>query len=485
MLNRMVKKLLIFLLCFACSAPFLGTSIRVANANSNYDEGVGLEKTVFVGTEYKFEVKGNKEVVIYGKKSTEDGYSEKPIFENNIDTNKDDNYIVSFASTGSVLSITFTKTGKYSIKFHAKKSDTGAYNEEYIFNVTDKIESIKLNYIANDDVKGDSAYKKYKDEIQKVVEGTEEANALKLGKNFEVPNLDSLIYTQIPYNSLNKQVYYCTPGSSSYSSASALSGTPKFKVSAYGTYVYYVLFSTDNLTDNKKDAVKMTVDYLKEDLDGFYQYVIENTATEVYYSTLSQKFYASKEEADEGEGEAIENAVKGSLVIPKFTFTLENKGPVIDITSSYQEKGYIGSSYSITSITVNGSENTTYKLFYKENLDSAEEDVTDREEEGFDASALTFTPAKEGYYFVKVFAVDSVGKTDNNKTAYIEVSSEFVNVSYKVGFADWLEKNTLPFILLCISGACLIAIICLLFIKPKDASSKKVVKKVDDKNADR
>ncbi|MBR5439834.1 MAG: hypothetical protein IKV61_06445 [Clostridia bacterium] len=484
MLNRMVKKLLIFLLCFACSAPFLGTSIRVAQANSNYDQAV-KEKTVFVGTEYKFEVEGNKEVVIYGKKSTEKDYSEKPIFEKNNDTNKEDNYIVSFASTGSVLSITFTKTGTYNIKFHSK-SDTAEINKEYTFNVTDKIENIKLNYIANDEDKGDdSVYKKYKDEIQKVVVGTEEANALKLGKNFEIPNLDSLIYTQIPYNSLNKQVYYSAPGSSSYSTASALSGTPKFKVSAYGTYVYYVLFSTDNLTDNNKDSVKMTVDYLREELDGFYQYVIENTATEVYYSKVSEKFYASKEEADEGEGAAIENAVKGSLVIPKFTFTLENKGPVIEITSSYQEKGYIGSSYSITSITVNGSENTTYKLFYKEKLDSAEEDVTDREEEGFDASALTFTPAKEGFYYVKVFAVDSVGNRDEDKTAYIEVASEFVHVSYKVGFADWLEKNTLPFILLCISGACLIAIVCLIFIKPKDATSKKAIKKVDDKNADR
>ena len=316
-----------------------------------------------------------------------------------------------------------------------------------------------------------------------VVNGVEGADKLKLGKNFEVPSVDDLISTQLPYNALNKQVYYLVPGSATYSSTSALSGTPKFKVSAYGKYVYYVLLSSDNLTDNKKDAVKMTVDYLKEELDGFYQYVEEGTNKNVFYNGETKKFYASKDEAKEGEGTEIANAVKGKLIVPKFTFELENEGPVIDITSAYQENGYIGASYRVSSITVNGSESTTYTLYYKESLNATAIDVT--EEENFDTTNLTFTPSKAGIYYVEVTAVDSVGTPAHGKTANIKVSSKYSTVTYKVGFADWLEKNTLPFVLLCVSGACLIAIICLLFIKPKDATAQKVLKKVDEKDADR
>ncbi len=490
MLNRIVKKLLVFLLCFACAMPFLGAPISNAYANSNYDDEHKVEKTVFVGVEFKYELRNlveNGSIVVYGKKVTESSYdTENPIFKNGVDANKDDDFIVSFSTAGNVLSITFKKEGGYDVKVN-EKVESPAYNDIVTFTVVKDINQIKLNYIANDETKDESKYKAYKENIALAVNGTEDGNKLKLGKNFEVPSVDSLIVTQIPYNSLNKQVYYCVPGNTTYSSSSALSGTPKFKVSAYGTYVYYVLLSTDNLTDNNENSVKMTVDYLKEELDGFYEYVIENTKTKVYYSTTTQKFYASEDEAKDGEGTVVENVEKGDLIVPKFTFTLENEGPVIDITSSYQEKGYIGATYRVSSITVNGSESTTYTLYYKENKDATAVDVTD--EEKFDTTNLTFIPTKTGIYYVYVSAVDSVGKTAEATTAEIEVASKYVNVTYKVGFADWLEKNTLPFVLLCISGACLIAIICLLFIKPKDLAtsktSKKGAKKVDETDVDR
>ena len=37
MLNKIVKKLLVFLLCFACAMPFIGAPISNVYANSNYD----------------------------------------------------------------------------------------------------------------------------------------------------------------------------------------------------------------------------------------------------------------------------------------------------------------------------------------------------------------------------------------------------------------------------------------------------------------
>ena len=485
MLNKIVKKLLVFLLCFACAMPFLSAPVSLAYANKNYDASNPSDKIAFVGTEYKLEITGfqNKivslnDVVVYAKTSiTEYG---NPVFKDGKDVMSSDDYYLSFTTSGNVLSVTFTKTGVYNLKVQ-EKLESPEVVEEYNFKVENTVNNIELKYV--DKTAYDTAYAKYLENINTEVNGVEGADKLKLGKSFEVPSVDDLIYTQLPYNALNKQVYYLVPGSATYSSTSALSGTPKFKVSAYGKYVYYVLLSSDNLTDNKKDAVKMTVDYLKEELDGFYQYVEEGTNKNVFYNGETKKFYASKDEAKEGEGTEIANAVKGKLIVPKFTFELENEGPVIDITSAYQENGYIGASYRVSSITVNGSESTTYTLYYKESLNATAIDVT--EEENFDTTNLTFTPSKAGIYYVEVTAVDSVGTPAHGKTANIKVSSKYSTVTYKVGFADWLEKNTLPFVLLCVSGACLIAIICLLFIKPKDATAQKVLKKVDEKDADR
>lgn len=486
MLKKLVKKLFLFILCFAFATPFLGASISVAYANENYDE-VNAKKTVFVGVEYKFSVLKNvdsvslSDVIVYGDEGASANYDDTKIaFKEGKDCNDNDCYVVSFSSAGNVLGVTFTKTGTFHLKVQEKK-DNPISSTSYEFTVVEDVSKIELNYV--DKASNASKYEKYLESVNTAVNGTDGENKLKLGKNFEVPSVDGIISTQIPYNSINKQVYYCVPGNENYSSTSALSGTPKFKVSAYGKYVYYVLLSVDSLTNNDSNSIKMTVDYLKEEVDGFYEYVIENTTTKVYYSTETKKFYATEDEAKEGEGTEITNAVKGKLVVPKFTFELENEGPVIDITSTYQENGHIGAVYKLTSITVNGSESTTYTLYYKENANATAVDVT--KEENFDASVLSFTPTKKGIYYVHVSAVDSVGKTAEATTAEITVVNRYQTVKYKASFGDWLEKNTLPFVLLCVSGACLIAIICLLFIKPKDATAKKPLKKVDENEVDR
>ena len=479
MLNKIVKKLLLFILCFACAMPFLGTPISFAYANANYDAANKVEKTVFVATEYKFEVEGFadknivfNEVVVYAKEGNSSSYDKtKPIFKDGKDAISDDSYIVSFTTTGNMLTITFANLGNYYLTVQ-DKAESPTSTTEYIFRVVNDANKLELKYV--DKTANAAKYATYEENILTAL-GTEEANELKLGKNFEVPSVEGIISTQIPYASLNKQIYYCVPGNTTYSSTSALSGTPKFKVSAYGTYVYYVLLSTDNLTDNKQEALKMTVDYLKEELDGFYEY--KSQGNKVYYNKDNKTFYATEKEAKEGEGTPVVDAVKGNLIVPKFTFTLENKGPVIEITSTYQEKGYVGASYKISSITVNGSESTTYKLLFKAEGSETFIDVTDREAEKFDASTLTFTPSAYGTYYVEITAVDSIGTPAVNRTADIEVKNKYTPVSYKVGFADWLEKNTLPFVLLCVSGACLIAIICLLLIKPKDATQKTNTKK--------
>ena len=64
--------------------------------------------------------------------------------------------------------------------------------------------------------------------------------------------------------------------------------------------------------------------------------------------------------------------------------------------------------------------------------------------------------------------LDCEGKSDEAETAIIKVADKYVTVEFETSFSDWLSVNTVPFIFLCISALCLIGIILILFIKPKE-----------------
>ena len=153
------------------------------------------------------------------------------------------------------------------------------------------------------------------------------------------------------------------------------------------------------------------------------------------------------------------------MIIPIFSFTLDNVGPSIKITTTYQENGYVDLEYNLANVTVNGTDvQTEYKLQYK--AKSATEWV-DAEEE-FDNDSLSFTPTKIGSYRVIITATDATNITATKESLEIVVEEKYRPVTYTVSFADWISVNLVPFIFLCISGACLIAIILLLVIKPKE-----------------
>ena len=107
--------------------------------------------------------------------------------------------------------------------------------------------------------------------------------------------------------------------------------------------------------------------------------------------------------------------------------------------------------------------NEKYELEYREN-DTKDWEVIDELSSG----SLKFTPEKTGEYRVKI----TVWGVDHVKEAYTEivkVSNTVKSSPYKASFNDWISVNLLPFILLCVSFVCLVAIILLLVIKPKDA----------------
>ncbi len=482
MLKKFVKKLALIALCFAVALPIFNLNLGVAKADSAY----ALEEYVYVGVGYGYDIEKpgydaelNK-IKISAKSNFDSDFV--AIYENGNDCNSADNYEITFTRATvdeyARVSITVRKVGNVEIKAVAD----GANEHLVKLTVVDSIDKIRLSYIDRGLSANNSAFELYESKIDETL--NKEGSELKIGDNFVVPSLVdisdkndtkikySLIDTQIAYSQLNKYVYYSAPGSANYAKQSSLNSSLKFNMEKYGKYRFYVEFTTDSLSNNKTDSLELKADYLYEEMDGFYAYYYKENdldeGTRLYYVKDEGLFYTSEENAKNKTGDTYEidnEKVKRNktCVIPIFTFELKNSGPIVKITSSYQENGYIGLTYKVSSITVSGSDTTTYTLLYKENADDDFETAT----ETFDSSNMSFTPTKKGFYAVKVYAQDSIGANDTDTTADIEVTSKYVSVKYKTGFSEWLEMNTLPFVLLCVSAVCLIAILCLLFIPTK------------------
>ena len=177
------------------------------------------------------------------------------------------------------------------------------------------------------------------------------------------------------------------------------------------------------------------------------------------------KYYPNDEIKDDEVIDTTANPITSNeLVIPIFSFEIESTEPSIKSNSTYQENGYVDYEYDDISFTAKGNDiTTTYVLKY-----SSDDGKTwvDAEEEL--SSSLSFTPKKLGLYKVVATVLDCEGKSDEAETAIIKVADKYVTVEFETSFSDWLSVNTVPFIFLCISALCLIGIILILFIKPKE-----------------
>ncbi|MGN0819714.1 MAG: hypothetical protein ACI4M6_04890 [Christensenellaceae bacterium] len=305
--------------------------------------------------------------------------------------------------------------------------------EEHIFtvNVVDKsvVKADSMKYST------DSALiEEYKAEIAKTV-APGEGEALDTNDSFTVPSLEKLLSSKyFKYSDLTKSIYYAGPQDTSYASTSS----SKFKLSGAGYYSYYVL-ATDPVNN------KMSTEDLTEKNDGWYN------------------------EANE-------------LVIPIFSFEIKNiAAPEISVLTS--EKGYIGLDYTIECFTINASNYTSkYTLYYSEEYFDKDDEsyatdadyikaVTEAEgtsditEEYLDVDALKFSPDKKGYYYVLLNVGDDNGLSDAAMSRAISVQSTYTKYSVE---SEWLKYNKTSVIFLSISVVCFIAIIVILFIKPKD-----------------
>ncbi len=477
MTKKFISKLVVFLLSAVLLLPAT-LSLPTVKA----DEVTTID--AFPGVEFSFKVtdedvtKANTEVII----TVNDGEKDVELFNKTIKKDTENTpikYVLSSYTAGKVTA-RITKAGSYTFKV---KTIPQADNDE-VKEFTQKVEvhsdveSLKgpsYKYLSGSasDVEKLDEYELRAQEVSYVGDG-ENKTSLYVDDTYTVPTIENLVNLgSFSYEQYRKTVNYAVPGSSSYSTSSA-SGTSNmtFTITKVGTYRFYVLLSLDEI-DGK--TFNISVNKLKEYHDGFYSMKKSSDGTPLYLS--GSKYYTDEDLENEyvPENEDLD-VVQDKLIVPIFEFTIENAGPNVKITSTYQENGYIGLNYEIKSVKVTGNEvSTSYALKYREGTTGDWIDAT----EEFDEESMTFVPEKQGYYKLVVTAIDSDGKTSNADTREIKVVQKYETVDYQTGFNDWISVNYVPFIFLCISGLCLIAIILLLVIKPKEKTEK--VKVEEDK----
>ncbi len=483
-LNR-IKKLIVITLCALFVLPLLNLSVNSVNA-AEYDH----TKSIYLGVNYvynisKDDIKNAKidDITIFAKNSNEADDKYVEIFKDKSDASDLDKFKVSYltghSSQDAKVTIMIRALGDFDVKVQAvkKEGDTEKkVTHVSKFTVTDNFSKEELTpkytnlYTFSNGEKAESdALTKYKDSVKSNIKKNN--NQILAGDDYTIPKLDTLISTLVPYENLKKTLYYASPNGTTYSTKTFTKADGTFTISSYGTYRFYVTLYVEKF-DKFEDGITVDTTGLEEKEDGFYR-IKDVNGNDLYAKKQSNAwvYYVDEEFETKYEGEVASTA-NDNPIIPIFSFTLENKGPNVKISSAYQENGYKDLEYTLSGITISGNDvETKYTLQYK--AKGAPETAWADAEEEFDSESLSFTPTKLGSYRVRIDAVDATGLSTPEPvyTKEIIVDEKYKTVDYKVSFGDWISVNAVPFIFLCISGACLIAIILLLVINPKEKVS--------------
>ena len=341
------------------------------------------------------------------------------------------------SADGEPKTFAFKQTGIYEIQL--AESDTKVYE------TITGIESINFDSFADTNepeyiTPEAGAIASYELALKKAYYDEEGKHHKPLGTSITLPSLKDYVFDDMTaYEDLEETVYYNTD-----TQDSATSSSLSLTLSEAGNYEYYVTFEdkAGNKTENN---------YFVPDKD-------DKTTDDGKYAAFIFKFH----------------------MVDDAPITIE--APV------KQGKGFKGISYTASKFDVDAAGcTTTYELYYNADEDAAVEDegwvaipkastVTSEEydENGFTyeqvqaiayAGGLTFTPDRLGSYMIKCSATSSSSSRSATEYSVIRVLDEPETVKIP---STWLKDNVWSVVFLSIGTLCLVGIIVLLCIKPKE-----------------
>ena len=346
--------------------------------------------------------------------------------------------------SNSAKALTFTEVGSHQVQI---KCSLINYNN-MVFKTLDvevyDNDDVAPTYLSSTDPEYADLYAKY---LESVAAATKEYDKeldkevyIKLGENYQVPSLRELVKDNyISYDNLNKTVYYKTPSNDTASTTG-----DKIPVNFAGDYTYYVVFSD-------KDSNAMEV----------------------------EDFFT----VDENDENAI---VEGKYFAFVFSFHIEDQSAFTIEGQAKQGTGYVGTQYSATNFKINASDySETYTLSYnaKRNATSNDEgwvtiikkaDLTDsydsKEVSAEEVNSInydgriTFTPHKVGTYRITC----EITSDNTSRSAVAETFIGVVDSTEVKPHVPLTTRQIWAIVFLSVGGLCLVGIITLIFIKPKE-----------------
>ena len=266
--------------------------------------------------------------------------------------------------------------------------------------------------------------------------------SVRVGGTIEIPSMFSLVTDDTPYESLSHSIILTTPGQ-----ASSTVTSWSIDVDKAGEYMFYVVFEDD------------------------------------YGNAMDKDDFVSENEDDSN---ILEYGIYKDFI---FTFNIEDNAP-ISITPVKQGKAYLNIPYEATPFDIQTSGYmANYSLYYNPNPDATEDDENwflipnhksldeyynesgwtyqDLVDLDYD-SRLNFTPIKKGAYRIDCTVSSTSSVRYEIGRAIIKVVDEPTVV---VVPSTWLRDNALSVVFLSVGTLCLIGIVALLFVKPKEKIS--------------
>lgn len=338
----------------------------------------------------------------------------------------------------------------------AKENDEFVVYETFVVDevkVSNFEDTVKPKYVYNE-----IAYRSYLNALNEaiIVKEDEKITSVGLGTDLKIPSFEDLVFDDFKaYEDLNVNVYYRTETSSDDVA------TMSFNLKDVGKYIFFVAFSDGENSMLEKDFFITNKDDNNKITYGIYG-----------------------EENDDGNGNQIPNYV-GNFV---FRFEIKDDANIEVNKPEIQGKGYKGVKYVASGFDINASGcSIEYQLYYNANINASEDDanwklipkassVSDYEynENGYDYSEiksvnydgeLTFVPTRIGSYKIVCTASSVVSSREASDFTIISVASEPKVVEVE---SQWLQNNIWSVVFLSVGSLCLVGIIILLCIKPKE-----------------
>lgn len=355
--------------------------------------------------------------------------------------NKSDNTIL-FPNRSDIIA---AKSGKYTVVTTMKDADKNG-KKEFTTVVTVYTVGSDLSYVTD---AGKIA------EVQDKINGLTVSEGNSLTLPFE--EISSLVNSEVvDKKELTYKMYYSSPSSSSFSSATAKKGDlPTLSVSSKGTYSFYVLVDDGNDFGVKKEI--SLEDCEENRVGGVYGWYKKDTTT---------------------------------LVAPIFTYENKENKEITVTTKGDSGTGRVNQRYQNLSVTFENASDTLVKLQYNATSGEANAegwvDATAGKEarfskDGFKSGTYYFTPLKKGYFRLSVTA-----KGGEDGVTVKEVKTDAVSVQDQVEelklederVKNFFKNNWLSLIFLGIAVLCLVGIVVVALWKPADKNGKKSNAKV-------